>query len=187
MPIVTSQKGLSLQGILVTVFAAILVIGSPRPTLAVSVNDAMNIPQDPLAIGLQPQTSRKDAVNSTLRHAEYRLKQGAWQEAAQQAEQVLAKDKENVKAHAILDVPGFKVDDAAFAGIAMLVLAYLSDGSLGDLRLAHLGPSPMTVAILTTVLLTLGAVPSAVIVSPPSGPALTVAESESLPVEAEDV
>ena len=34
--------------------------------------------------------------------AEHRLKQGAWQEAAQQAEQVLAKDKENSKAHAIL-------------------------------------------------------------------------------------
>lgn len=65
---------------------------------------------------------------------------------------------------------------AAVTGLVMLVLAYLSTGSLGDLRLASLGPSPTTVAVLAFVLVTLGAVPSAVVTSQPAQPRLAVAD-----------
>ncbi|MDI1289183.1 MAG: DUF6350 family protein [bacterium] len=65
---------------------------------------------------------------------------------------------------------------AAVAGVVMFVLAYLASGSLGDLRLANLGPSPTTVAVLVFVLVTLGAVPSAVVASPPAPPKLAVAD-----------
>jgi hypothetical protein len=63
---------------------------------------------------------------------------------------------------------------AAVTALIMLAVAYLADGSLGDVRLAHLGPSPTTVAVLAFALVTLGAVPSAVVPSPPSRPRLTV-------------
>ena len=65
---------------------------------------------------------------------------------------------------------------AAVAAVSMLVLAYLATGGLGDLRLASLGPPPATVAVLVFVLVTLGAVPSAVVTSPPAKPRLAVAE-----------
>lgn len=67
---------------------------------------------------------------------------------------------------------------AAVAGLVLLVLSYLSTGSLGDLRLASLGPSPTTVAVLAFVLVTLGAVPSAVVTSPPAQPRLAVADPD---------
>ncbi len=68
---------------------------------------------------------------------------------------------------------------AAVSGGVMLVLAYLASGSLGNLRLAQVGPSPVTVAVLTAVLVTLGAVPSAVIGAPPAKPALSVLPTTS--------
>jgi hypothetical protein len=77
------------------------------------------------------------------------------------------------------------VGAAGVSAIVLLVLAYLATGSLGDLRLANLGPSPTTVAVLAFVLVTLGAVPSAVVTSPPPKPRLTVAEP-SLDTERED-
>jgi hypothetical protein len=73
------------------------------------------------------------------------------------------------------------VGAAAVAGTVMLVLAQLASGSLGDLRLAHLGPSPASVGVLTAILITLGAVPSAVVTSPSDRPSLAVA-----PVGADD-
>lgn len=61
----------------------------------------------------------------------------------------------------------------------MLLVSYLAAGSLGDVRLAHLGPPATTVAVLTFVLVTLGSVPSAVVPSPPSKPSLTVTHDDS--------
>ena len=66
---------------------------------------------------------------------------------------------------------------AAVSGLLMLVAAYLASGALGDVRLAHLGPSASTVGVLVFVLVLLGAVPSAVAPAPPARPALAVAES----------
>jgi hypothetical protein len=57
----------------------------------------------------------------------------------------------------------------------MLALCYLADGALGDVRLAHLGPTPTTVAVLAFVLVSLGAVPSAVAPRPTAKPDLAVA------------
>ncbi len=71
---------------------------------------------------------------------------------------------------------------AAIAATMLFVLAWLSSGALGDARLANLGPAPVTVAVLAFVLITLGAVPSAVVAAPPSGRSLTVLE----PTLAED-
>jgi hypothetical protein len=64
------------------------------------------------------------------------------------------------------------VGAAVVAGLVMLLLAYLASGSLGDLRLARVGPSPGTVALLTGLLIMLGAVPSAVVVPAPDRPSL---------------
>lgn len=73
---------------------------------------------------------------------------------------------------------------ASVAAVVLFALAYLSTGSLGDLRLANLGPSPATVAVLVFVLVTLGAVPSAMVTSSPAPARLVVAES--IPAERED-
>lgn len=63
---------------------------------------------------------------------------------------------------------------AALAAVVLLVLSHLATGSLGNGRLADLGPSPATVAVLAFVLMILGAVPSAVVTGPPPRPALRV-------------
>ncbi len=67
------------------------------------------------------------------------------------------------------------VGAAAVSGLVMALLAYLASGSLGDVRLASVGPPALTVGILAFVLVTLGAVPSAVIGAPPAKPQLAVA------------
>ena len=67
------------------------------------------------------------------------------------------------------------VGAAAVAGLILATAAFLADGALGDLRLAHLGPTASTVGLLTFVLVVLGAVPSAVAPSPPARTLLTVA------------
>ena len=48
---------------------------------------------------------------------------------------------------------------AAVAGVLLALGAFLASGSLGDLRLAYLGPLPPTVGILGAVLIVLGAAP----------------------------
>ncbi|MHB1165819.1 MAG: cell division protein PerM [Candidatus Nanopelagicales bacterium] len=63
---------------------------------------------------------------------------------------------------------------AALAAVVLLVLSHLATGSLGNGRLADLGPSPATVAVLAFVLMILGAVPSAVVTGPPPRPVLRV-------------
>ena len=79
------------------------------------------------------------------------------------------------------------VGAAAVAGVALAAAAFLAAGSLGDLRLAHIGPSPLTLGVLTAVLVVLGAVPSAVMPAPPARPQLAVAEpAEAEPAEAEE-
>lgn len=67
---------------------------------------------------------------------------------------------------------------AAVVGALLFVLAFLTDGALGDVRLAHLGPSPTTVGVLAFVLATIGAVPSALVGRPPEKPQLAVAVVE---------
>jgi hypothetical protein len=69
---------------------------------------------------------------------------------------------------------------AATSAVVMFVLCYLSTGALGDLRLANLGPSPTTVAVLVLVLVTLGAAPSAVVAAAPSSPRLSFADSPDI-------
>jgi hypothetical protein len=68
---------------------------------------------------------------------------------------------------------------ATLTAVGMLAVSFLADGALGDVRLAHLGPSPTTVAVLAFVLVALGAVPSAVVPRPPARPDLVVAVEES--------
>lgn len=65
---------------------------------------------------------------------------------------------------------------AAIAGAGMAALAWLSSGSLGTDALAGLGPDPSVVAVLTVLLVVIGAVPAALVPSPPARPALVVAE-----------
>ena len=55
------------------------------------------------------------------------------------------------------------VGAAVVAGCALALAALLASGSLGDLRLEHLGPSPLTVGVLGAVLVVLGAAPSSVV------------------------
>jgi hypothetical protein len=75
---------------------------------------------------------------------------------------------------------------SAVTAVVMLVVTWLADGSLGDVRLAHLGPQAATVGVLTFVLVTLGAVPSAVVASPPARPQLAVSVGEAPVDEASD-
>jgi hypothetical protein len=63
---------------------------------------------------------------------------------------------------------------AALTGGLLALAAYLASGSLGDLRLAQVGPVPLTVGVLGAVLVALGAVPSAVAPAPPERPRLSV-------------
>jgi hypothetical protein len=75
------------------------------------------------------------------------------------------------------------VGAAVVSGLLMLVLAYLAGGAMGDIRLAHLGPSPATIGVLAFVLVTIGAVPSALVGRAPAKPELSVAD-EGEPAEA---
>jgi len=70
---------------------------------------------------------------------------------------------------------------AAVAGFVLAAGAFLASGSLGDVRLAQLGPVPLTVGVLAAVLVVLGAAPSAVLPSPPDRPQLAVAEPSLQP------
>lgn len=78
---------------------------------------------------------------------------------------------------------------AAVSGLLLSAGAQLASGSLGDLRLASVGPSATTVGVLAFVLITLGAVPSATAPAPPARPALapvTPATPRSEPIPQED-
>jgi hypothetical protein len=74
---------------------------------------------------------------------------------------------------------------AAVSGVALMVVTFLANGALGDVRLAHLGPSASTVGVLVFVLILLGAVPSAVAPSPPAKPQLAVAEAHDVATTSE--
>lgn len=76
---------------------------------------------------------------------------------------------------------------AAVAGILLAVGAVLASGSLGDLRLAFLGPMPATVGILGAVLIVLGAAPSAAAATPTDRQRLTVANVDPDAPEASSV
>ncbi len=57
----------------------------------------------------------------------------------------------------------------------LALAALLASGSLGDLRLAYLGPSRPTVGVLGAVLIVLGAAPSAAAAAPSDRRRLAVA------------
>ena len=76
---------------------------------------------------------------------------------------------------------------AAVAGVLLALGAVLASGSLGDLRLAFLGPMPATVGILGAVLIVLGAAPSAAAATPTDRRRLTVANVDPEAPEASSV
>lgn len=76
---------------------------------------------------------------------------------------------------------------AAVAGVLLALGAFLASGSLGDLRLAFLGPMPATVGILGAVLIVLGAAPSAAAAAPSDRRRLTVANVDPDAPEASSV
>lgn len=74
---------------------------------------------------------------------------------------------------------------AAFiAGAGMSLVAWLSAGSLGTASLISLGPDPTVVAVLTVVLVAIGAIPAALAPRPPARPTLQVATPTESPVDA---
>ncbi len=68
---------------------------------------------------------------------------------------------------------------ATITGLAVATMAALSSGGLGDLRLAHLGPSPLAVGVLAMLAVALGAMPTAAIPAPPERPGLRVAAADT--------
>jgi len=64
---------------------------------------------------------------------------------------------------------------AVVAGALLALASYLAAGSLGELRLAYLGPLPTTVGILGAVLVVLGAAPSAAAAASTDRPRLSLA------------
>lgn len=76
---------------------------------------------------------------------------------------------------------------AAVAGVLLALGALLSSGSLGDQRLAVLGPMPATVGILGAVLIVLGAAPSAAAAASSTGRRLSVANVDPDVPEASSV
>ena len=62
---------------------------------------------------------------------------------------------------------GVAVLAVAVSSAVLAVAMWLSSGSLGDLRLAHVGASPSAVAVLAAITMVLGAVPAAVIPGEP--------------------
>ena len=79
---------------------------------------------------------------------------------------------------------GLAAGASVVSAAALMLLAVLSDGALGDVRLAHLGPSPTTVGLLTFGLVLVGAVPSAVLPRGPKAPVLVVAHD---PIATQDL
>ena len=76
---------------------------------------------------------------------------------------------------------------AAFiAGAGMALLAWLSSGSLGTASLTSLGPDPAVVAVLTVVLVAIGAIPAALAPRPPARPTLQVATPTDSSVDTTD-
>lgn len=65
---------------------------------------------------------------------------------------------------------------AVVAGALLALGAFVSSGALGDLRLAQVGPVPLTVGVLGAVLVALGAAPCAVVPRSPERPRLAVAD-----------
>jgi hypothetical protein len=76
---------------------------------------------------------------------------------------------------------------AAVAGVLLAIAAQLASGSLGDLRLAHVGPSALTVGVLAAVLVALGAAPSAVVPAPPERARLSVADLSEIEASSVDI
>lgn len=76
---------------------------------------------------------------------------------------------------------------AAVSGAILALGAFLASGSLGDLRLAFLGPMPATVGILGAVLIVLGAAPSAAAAPPSDRRRLSVANVDADALEASSV
>ena len=76
---------------------------------------------------------------------------------------------------------------AAVAGVLLALGAFLASGSLGDLRLAFLGPVPATVGILGAVLIVLGAAPSAAAAASSDRRRLSVANVDADGPEASSV
>lgn len=95
----TAFSPLSLLFLLV----ALRLLVCPALTYGLSTNDQLSDPQSVSSIDMDKTTSgQPDVVGTNLSRAEYNLKLGAWQEAAQHAQFVLTKEKDNVKAHAVL-------------------------------------------------------------------------------------
>ena len=61
-------------------------------------------------------------------------------------------------------------------GAGAALLAWLSAGALGASALSSIGPDPAVVAVLAIVLVSIGAVPTALAPRPPARPVLQVAE-----------
>jgi hypothetical protein len=76
---------------------------------------------------------------------------------------------------------------ALVAGAILALGAFLASGSLGDLRLAQVGPVPLTVGVLGAVLIVLGAVPGAVAPASPARPALSVANAAVVAIDPDSV
>lgn len=68
----------------------------------------------------------------------------------------------------------------------MALLAWLSSGSLGTASLTSLGPDPAVVAVLTVVLVAIGAIPAALAPRPPARPTLQVATPTDSSVDTTD-
>jgi hypothetical protein len=68
---------------------------------------------------------------------------------------------------------------AAVTALVLLAASYLADGSLGDVRLAHLGPRAATVGLLAFILVAAGAVPSTVVDEEPLAEADPASAHES--------
>lgn len=64
---------------------------------------------------------------------------------------------------------------AAVTGLGLAGLSWLASGSLGTEALVGLGPDPAVVGVLGVVLVLIGAVPTALVPSPPARPVLSVA------------
>lgn len=93
-------------GVLPLILFLVLVSGFPlfsTSSHGLTTNDPSGGSWDvPATSRSQSPVNQPDIIGATLSRAEYNLKRGDWQEAAQQAQFVVSKDKENVKAHAIL-------------------------------------------------------------------------------------
>jgi hypothetical protein len=73
---------------------------------------------------------------------------------------------------------GMSAGAAVVTGLCVALVSTLGAGSLGDLRLAHIGSVPLAAGILAAVLVVLGAVPSAIVARPPARPKLRAASGD---------